>query len=230
MAGIYRIVHLTTEREYIGQATDVPKRWRGHRARLNAGKHHAPHLQAAWAKYGAAAFAFELLENCASEELDRREQHWLDARRPTFNTATIAGSRRGVPHSPASRAKISEALTGRTRTDAERAAISAGLAGLRHSDESKANMASAATGRKATDAARNAMARAQRERVRPASEYESRRGVAHSAERVEKSAAKRRGAKRTPEQRERMRQAAARMTPEKRAKIAEARWGKTQGE
>lgn len=223
MTGIYRIVHTATGREYIGQAADISQRWRAHRRRLTAGNHHAPHLQSAWAKYGATAFMFEMLEECAVAELDAREQHWLDSRCPAFNTAKIAGTRRGVPHSPASKAKLSAALTGRKRSPAECAAIAAGQRGKTHSEAAKAKMRAAATGRAATAAARNNMSQAQRERGRPTSEYDSRRGRRYGAARVEKSALARRGAQRTPEQKEKMRQAALAMSPDKRAKIAQAR-------
>jgi group I intron endonuclease len=81
MSGIvYRIVNLVNGKFYVGSTVDQAGRFRVHRKRLNRGTHHSKHLQAAWQKYGATAFAFEVVEHVAhAENLRVAEQRWLDA-------------------------------------------------------------------------------------------------------------------------------------------------------
>lgn len=226
-SGIYQIIHIETGRRYVGQASNITKRWTAHRLRLKVGNHHAPHLQAAWTKYGPDAFSFEIIEICEIDALDRTEQRYLDEWQPDFNTAKFARTRRGVPHSPESKAKLS--ASGRARgwspSKEHREALRQANLGKKASKEAKAKMRAAKIGRKHSEESRKNMVEAQRRRgpTRPSSEYDSRRGRKADPIAVEKSAAARRGSKRTPEQLERIRQAASRMTPENRRKIAQAR-------
>lgn len=223
MIGIYAITHVSTGRQYIGQSSDIKKRWRAHVLRLNAKSHHSPILQNAWDKYGPSAFSFLVLEICELAETDRIEQGYLDRLNPHFNIAKFARSRRGVPLSPEARSKISLALTGRKRSPAECLSLSLALTGKKHSEAAKAKMRMAALGRKPSMEALAKMSAAQKERPRPSSEYDSRRGIKRPADAVERSSSARRGAKRTPEQISRMKAAAAIMPKEKREKIAESR-------
>lgn len=162
LSGIYRIVHLPTGREYIGQSVDLRARLRGHRNKLVLGKHHARHLQFAWIKHGSDEFAFEILELCAADDLNRREQHAIDERKPCFNTAPVAGSSRGIVRSEEFRQKISVAHRGRivseetrqrmrdAKTPEARDRIRAAHAGKAKSPEHVAKMRAALTGRKQT--------------------------------------------------------------------------------
>lgn len=222
-SGIYAIAHIETGREYVGQAINFRRRWLTHQRQLRAGKHKNPHLQAAWDKYGEQAFRFAIIELCNPDRLNAREQAAFDERKPEFNLCRMAGSRYGVPHTPESKAKLSKANKGRNRSPETCAAISAGLQGLRASETAKAKMRAAKLGKKMSAEAIANMAAAQRARARPSSEYDSRRGRKRDPEAIAKSAAARTGAKRTDEQRARMREAAARVSPEKRAAIAQAR-------
>lgn len=138
--GIYRIVHLLTGREYVGQARNIDQRWKGHLSRLKGGRHHARHLQYAWRKYGGVAFAFEVIELCDLASLDEREQYWIDTRKPVFNTAPIAGSPCGMVASAETRAKISQAGLGRKHSEETKAKIRAAHIGRKHSDETRAKM------------------------------------------------------------------------------------------
>lgn len=62
MAVIYQITNMENGKYYIGSADSFEKRaWR-HKSDLRCGVHKNPRLQAAWNKYGAEAFVFEVLE------------------------------------------------------------------------------------------------------------------------------------------------------------------------
>ncbi len=124
VTGIYRIVHRESGKSYVGQTSNVGRRWAEHRSLLKLGKHKSRKLQNVWNKYGPAAFDWELLEECSPELLTEREQHWMDLLRPVLNCAPAGGStlgmkrpdasaiRKGVPRPPETRAKISAAHTG----------------------------------------------------------------------------------------------------------------------
>ena len=146
-AGIYAIVHIATSRHYVGSSRNVRRRLNAHRHLLRTGKHYSPHLQRAWTMYGEDAFAFCLLEavECV-DDLLQMEQVWIDRLRagdPTrgFNTAPVAGTRAGVPHSEESRQKMSLAGKGRPKSAEHRAKIGAGNKGKVRSEEVKARIA-----------------------------------------------------------------------------------------
>lgn len=222
-SGIYAVAHIETGREYVGQAVNLRRRWLTHQRQLRAGSHKNPHLQAAWNRYGEQAFLFAVIELCDPGCLNAREQAAFDERKPEFNLCRMAGSRYGIPHTPESKAKLSKANKGQKRSPEVCAAISAGLQGLRASDAARAKMRAAKLGKIMSAEAVANMSAAQRARARPSSEYDSRRGRKCSPEAVAKSAAARTGAKRTDEQRARMREASARRSPETLAHIAQAR-------
>lgn len=94
--GIYCIRHRESGRVYVGSTGNISKRWSAHRKALRLGRHRNQHLQRAWAKYGGDSFDFEVLE--FTDELDAREQHWMDKLEASvqgFNLCPIARSSRG---------------------------------------------------------------------------------------------------------------------------------------
>lgn len=118
VSGIYLILNTKTRKIYIGQAQNIRKRWNDHRHALRHNKHPNRHLQAAWNKYAAKAFKFSVLEYCAIDRLDSREQHYLNIYIPKgdcYNLAVDATSpMRGRKNTPESNTKRSDALKGRT--------------------------------------------------------------------------------------------------------------------
>lgn len=94
--GIYEIAHIASGRRYIGSSKDIRQRFAAHRVGLRKGKHHSRHLQAAWNKYGEAAFAFRVLLVCPAELRIDYEQRLLDGLAPVFNAAKNADSRLGI--------------------------------------------------------------------------------------------------------------------------------------
>lgn len=81
-SGIYIIKNVKSGKVYIGQAQHIRVRWVTHKRKLANNKHDNSHLQRAWNKHGASVFKFQILEYCPIEQLDEREQHYLDIYMP----------------------------------------------------------------------------------------------------------------------------------------------------
>lgn len=75
---IYAIKCLANGRCYIGSSIEVDRRFYLHKRDLDAGVHHSPRLQAAWVKYGASGFSFDIVEQVDDVLfLLPREQFWM---------------------------------------------------------------------------------------------------------------------------------------------------------
>lgn len=96
MVGIYRIQNNINGKVYIGQSTDIKKRWKSHKRDLQKGEHPNPHLQKAWNLYGEKAFSFDVLEKCRAYKLNELERYYIkqyDSRNPSrgYNIAIAPG-------------------------------------------------------------------------------------------------------------------------------------------
>lgn len=67
MAVIYQITNMVNGKYYIGSAESFARREWQHKYDLKRGAHKNPRLQAAWNKYGADAFVFEVIEVVAPD-------------------------------------------------------------------------------------------------------------------------------------------------------------------
>lgn len=76
--GIYGLKCTVTGKWLVGSSIRCRNRCRTHLNKLVRGKHVNRYLQAAWQKYGAEAFEFMLLEECAESDLKAREQWWIN--------------------------------------------------------------------------------------------------------------------------------------------------------
>ena len=89
MIGIYKIENLINQKIYIGQSIDIKERYKQHIYKAfnknEAGYNQIIHL--AFRKYGIENFKLEVLEECALEELDEKEQYWITK----LNTITPNG-------------------------------------------------------------------------------------------------------------------------------------------
>jgi len=75
---IYWIRNKTNDKFYVGSTTQRYVRWKTHRNKLRAGKHHCHHLQAAWNKYGEESFEFSIVERVLNASLlQEAEDRWL---------------------------------------------------------------------------------------------------------------------------------------------------------
>ena len=76
--GIYKIRNLVNQKFYVGSSNNVYERFRAHKKLLRGNRHHSPHLQAAWNKYGSDCFVFEIIAHVvAVEDLFTAENGWL---------------------------------------------------------------------------------------------------------------------------------------------------------
>ena len=155
VAGIYQIVNLMNGNMYIGSSSDIPKRWRGHCHLLNKNKHHSPHLQHAWNKYGSGSFEFRIVEycQCVKEVLIEREQYYIDLWRPVYNIAPNAVNGLGQEHSQEFKDNMSLRMKGhkynigRKASEETRLKMSIARKGTKASDETKAKLSAIQRGR-----------------------------------------------------------------------------------
>jgi hypothetical protein len=77
-SGVYVIRHCPSGRVYVGSSRNIATRWANHRATLNSGRHGNRGLQADWARDGAAAFEFLVVEPLEVDDpsLEAAEQRW----------------------------------------------------------------------------------------------------------------------------------------------------------
>ena len=71
MIGIYKITKKSNNNSYIGQSNDIVRRFEEHKSKIDIP------IDMAIAKYGSDAFTFEILEECALNQLDEREIYWI---------------------------------------------------------------------------------------------------------------------------------------------------------
>ena len=138
-AVIYKIINIQNAKFYIGSSTALAARWRKHTRDLRANKHHCPHLQAAWNKYGEDSFVFRVVEIVEPpEHLGAAEQRWLDTHHGQAHCYNFAkyvdNSNRGVTRADSHKQALSAALTEFYKNNPHPAL------GRRHSETSKALM------------------------------------------------------------------------------------------
>ena len=77
--GIYKITNLNNGKCYVGQATNIPERWRQHIKRgVGAEPVTQNKLYPAMKQEGVENFMFEVIEECKSADLTPREKYWTD--------------------------------------------------------------------------------------------------------------------------------------------------------
>ena len=78
VSGIYKIINVINNKIYIGSSKNIYCRKQQHIKCLNLNIHHNKHLQYSWNKYGKNVFKFVTIECCPLENLEIREQFWMD--------------------------------------------------------------------------------------------------------------------------------------------------------
>ena len=78
--GIYKIENLINHKVYIGQATNIDRRWADHKRRAFDSLDHSydTHLYRSIRKYGLENFEFSIIELCNVEDLNNREIYWVE--------------------------------------------------------------------------------------------------------------------------------------------------------
>lgn len=109
--GIYVISNKVTGKVYVGQARNPRRRWATHLCDLRKGSHDNSKLQRAFTKYGEDAFIFTVIEVCTEDQLDSREQFFIDSFEALgqmgYNLSPKAGSTKGFRMSPEQKEKLS---------------------------------------------------------------------------------------------------------------------------
>jgi len=118
MAIIYQITNMANGKYYIGSAESFARREWQHKYDLKRGAHKNPRLQAAWNKYGADVFVFEMLEEIAEgvSQLQIEDTYLVQhvGRSECYNINTSAESpRTGIKLSVQAKANISAARKGK---------------------------------------------------------------------------------------------------------------------
>ena len=94
MPYIYKITNDINEKVYIGQTSrSLEKRWHEHCKDIHRRTHEKRPLYAAMNKYGIEHFHLELIEECSLEDINKREQYWIEVYRSFKNgyNATLGG-------------------------------------------------------------------------------------------------------------------------------------------
>jgi group I intron endonuclease len=163
--GIYLITNLTNGSMYIGQSTDIHKRW----SQEKKGNEDS-YLTRAIKKHGVENFTFEILMECPAASMNFFEMAFISGYntfhdklhynlteggggsigRPTSEYASmrISESNRTRVVSDDTRRKISELHKGAVRPPGTGEKISAANIGMPVSEEGRANMSKGQTGRK----------------------------------------------------------------------------------
>ena len=147
--GVYCITNSVNGKRYIGSAVSFKLRWKNHRLNLRNGKHHNIHLQRAYNKHGESVFVFTKIALCPVTDLLVVEQSRIDALKPEYNVARVAGSRLGVKQGPMSelnRKKIGDANRGRRRTEDQKKAVGDANRGRKASAETRAKLSAVHSG------------------------------------------------------------------------------------
>lgn len=77
--GIYKITNIANGMCYVGQATDIADRWKQHvRRGVGADAPGRNKLYPAMLSFGVENFTFEVVEECATIQLNEREQYWQE--------------------------------------------------------------------------------------------------------------------------------------------------------
>lgn len=156
--GAYRIVNAVNGKVYVGGAyRSLRQRKSQHWSDLRAGRSHNKHLQAAWNKYGEAAFRFEVLERCPEDQVEVVEQKWLDRLRPWergvgYNQCRTAESVKGHRWKLTDEQKEHHRRMGNSPENLARLATL--RKGRKHSEETKRHWSEVRKGRKPSGQAR----------------------------------------------------------------------------
>lgn len=78
MIGIYKITNKINQDAYIGQSTQIEERFKEHKKSYNWEREENKKLYQAFKDFGLNNFSFEVLEECSIEELNNKEQYYIN--------------------------------------------------------------------------------------------------------------------------------------------------------
>lgn len=135
---IYKITNTVTGDFYIGQTIDFNTRIMAHK------RDPQPKMRDDVEKYGWDAFKFEILEECAREVLNDKENEYITKLDPAYNTIKI----HNWTHTPETCEKIRQAKLGQTHTEESCEKMSEKRLGVTLSDDHKEKCRQSSLGNK----------------------------------------------------------------------------------
>src|SRR5690606_13201914 len=123
---IYQWTHIESNKTYIGSAVDLSKRFKNYFNKNYLNRFKKMYICNALLHHGYSAFSLSIVENIDISNLSKeearqlilsREQHYLNSILPGYNILPTAGSLLGFYHSSETKAKMSEAKKGITRSE-----------------------------------------------------------------------------------------------------------------
>jgi group I intron endonuclease len=159
--GIYKIINIVNNKFYVGSAVDLKRRKARHFSELRNGRHNNRHLQAAWIKYGEAAFIFVVVEELPLDtDLLATENVWLkehvgkdycynigvDATAPMLGVGGEASPTWGYRHTKASLQRIGIASKARVQSEEEKAKRRVTMRGKPQPAETRAKISATLSG------------------------------------------------------------------------------------
>lgn len=139
-SGVYSFVSSVDGRRYVGAAADMGARKKRHLYKLRLGSHSNKEFQESFDKNGESSFKFEVLERCPPDHCATREGYWVAKFFSKLFYTGSAAMTSGVPgstHKEETKAKISEALQGKSKAETHKDNLWANRRGWKHSEESK---------------------------------------------------------------------------------------------
>ena len=110
-SGIYKITNNINNKYYVGSAYNLYKRYKEHKNTLEKNKHHNKQLTRFVKKYGLDRLKFELLEECNIDNLELREQYYIDNGKNIFNESMdVKSPNRGKKLSKKHKHNISKSI------------------------------------------------------------------------------------------------------------------------
>lgn len=192
--GIYKITNLMNNKVYIGQSTNIYKRWYDEKRLTSINKH----LKNAFTKYGIDNFSFEILEECSEDELNIKEKEYIERftsfdRECGYNKTTggdtnfrqkthtvsketrakISNSKKGIMFSEEHKKNLSIARNKRVITEQQKQKLSSSLKEIykRETEEHKAsrkkNISEAKKGMKFSEEHKLKLSEAAKHRKKP---------------------------------------------------------------
>lgn len=118
-SGIYKIINFINKKFYIGSASNLYKRYKEHKSSLLRGDHHNNQLQRFSNKYGIKNLKFVIIEYCNLNQLEYREQYYVDSNIKTImnETLVVGAVNRGRKLSTKHKSNISKALKGKLKSE-----------------------------------------------------------------------------------------------------------------
>ena len=94
MIGIYKITNLKNGKSYVGQSTDIEKRFRQHLSKNATG--HSEKFAEDLKRYGKTAFSLQVLEECEKDRLLELERIYINKIKPEYNEVRFGEKRDSV--------------------------------------------------------------------------------------------------------------------------------------